>query len=74
MLAVPAAAVTRSGGSRFVFVRAGDGITVRKVDVVSMYAGRAYVAAGLDSRDEVAVTGVSTLKALWFAQGESDSP
>jgi cobalt-zinc-cadmium efflux system membrane fusion protein len=70
-LAIPAAAVTRSGDSRYVFVRTGDGIEVREVDVVSMYAGRAYVAAGLAADDAVAVTGVSTLKGLWFAQGDS---
>jgi cobalt-zinc-cadmium efflux system membrane fusion protein len=71
-LAIPSAAVTRSGDSRFVFVRVGDGIAVRKVDVIGVYTGQAYVAAGLDSRDEVAVTGVSALKAIWFARGDSE--
>jgi len=39
-----------------------------------MYADRAYVTAGLDGADEVAVAGVSTLKALWVAQDDSGSP
>jgi cobalt-zinc-cadmium efflux system membrane fusion protein len=69
--AVPISAVTRSGDAHFVFVRVGEGIEVREVDVVSAYAGRAYIAAGLEGSEEVAVSGVSTLKALWFAQGES---
>jgi cobalt-zinc-cadmium efflux system membrane fusion protein len=72
VMGVPIAAVTRSGDSHFVFVRTEGGVDVREIEVVSTYAGQAYVAAGIDGLDEVAVSGVSTLKALWFAQDESD--
>jgi cobalt-zinc-cadmium efflux system membrane fusion protein len=72
VMGVPIAAVTRSGDSHFVFVRTEDGVDVREIEVVSTYAGQAYVAAGIDGVDEVAVSGVSTLKALWFAQDAPD--
>lgn len=73
-LAIPVAAVTSSGRSRFVFVRSNGGIDVREVDVISSYADRAYVAVGLDSQDQLAISGISALKALWIAQGDPDSP
>jgi cobalt-zinc-cadmium efflux system membrane fusion protein len=71
--AVPVSAVTRSGDAHFVFVRIPEGVAVRQVDVVSVHADSVYVGAGLDGGDEVAVSGVTTLKALWFAEGDSDS-
>lgn len=65
-LAVPAAAVVREGGRAFVFARISDGFAVRAVEIVSDDGTRAYVAAGLEPRQQIAVGGVAALKAVWL--------
>jgi cobalt-zinc-cadmium efflux system membrane fusion protein len=70
---VPAAAVTRSGDSHFIFVRTRDGFGVRKVQVVSADTEYAYLRADIDIDTEVAIRGITTLKALWLAQSESST-
>jgi cobalt-zinc-cadmium efflux system membrane fusion protein len=65
---VHAAAVTRSRGANFVFVRNEGGVEVRHVEIASVNAGRATVAVGLDGSEQVAVSGIAALKAMWSAQ------
>lgn len=73
VLAVPAAAVVRSEDGSFLFVRTADGFEARPVEVASGGAETAFVRRGLTAGDEVAVTGVAALKALWAATRE-DAP
>jgi cobalt-zinc-cadmium efflux system membrane fusion protein len=70
-LAVPGAAVTRDAGDALVFVRAGNTMHVRRVDVVGDDGVRIYVDGGVGAGERIAVSGVSALKALWMsAAGE----
>jgi cobalt-zinc-cadmium efflux system membrane fusion protein len=70
---VPVAAVTRRDDNHFLFVRTEDGFDVRQVRVVGADAGRLYLDADIDADSDIAIDGVSALKALWSAQMESDS-
>lgn len=65
--AVPAAAVTRSGGEVLLFVRTGNGVVAQRVDVLADDGARVYVAGGLAADAVVAVEGIGALKALWLA-------
>lgn len=70
---VPAVAVTRSGESYFVFVRTANGFDVREVQVVGAAAGSLYLVLDIGADGQLAVSGVSALKALWSAETESES-
>jgi cobalt-zinc-cadmium efflux system membrane fusion protein len=70
---VPAAAVTRSGTSSYVFVRSAAGVDVRMVEVLGVNSGRAYVSGNLDENDTVAASGISALKSLWAASADEES-
>ena len=65
---VPAAAVTRSQEAQYLFLKSIDGIEVRRVDVASVMAGRATVTAGLTGDEQVAVSGIAALKAMWSSR------
>ena len=69
----PAAAVTRSGTSSYVFVRTGAGVEAREVEVISVYDDRAYLSGSFDEDDSVAATGISALKTLMAAESEEES-
>lgn len=69
-LAVPAAAVTRSGADSVVFERRGSEICVRRVVVLAESADNVFVANDLGPDARIAVEGISALKALWLADGE----
>lgn len=71
-LSIPAAALVRSGDDARVFVRSARGLVPVPVTVVAAAGGRVIV-RGLDADAEVAVTGVSALKALWLASAEAAS-
>ena len=70
---IPAAAVTRSGSNHFIFVRTAGGVAVRPVAVVGADAGNVFFSADMDATTEIAVAGVTAIKALWFAAGEPTS-
>lgn len=67
-VALPPAAIVRSGDAAFVFVRTADGVTATPVRIEA--PGDPVVVRGLSPSDRVAVAGVSALKALWLAEGE----
>jgi cobalt-zinc-cadmium efflux system membrane fusion protein len=69
---VPAAAVTSSYGSQFLFVRTANGVDVREALILGADTNHAYLHVDIDADDSIAVIGVSALKALWSAQSESD--
>jgi membrane fusion protein, heavy metal efflux system len=71
--ALPAAAVTRSGGAIFVFVREPSGFAARRIEVVAEDGSRVYVTAGIDRDARVAVEGISALKSLWLSTQEAGS-
>jgi len=64
---VPSAGVVRNEGVAAVFVRAGDDVAARHIDIVSEDGARTYIGAGLEADTEVAVAGVATLKSVWLA-------
>jgi cobalt-zinc-cadmium efflux system membrane fusion protein len=70
---VPAAAVTRSQDANYLFVKVENGIEVRRVDIASISAGRAIVTVGLEGDEQVAVSGIAALKAMWSAQDGEDN-
>jgi len=67
--AIPAASLVRNGDAAYVFVRSPKGVRAMPVEIVSSADERAVV-LNLDDED-VAVTGISALKALWLAGGET---
>jgi cobalt-zinc-cadmium efflux system membrane fusion protein len=69
--ALPAAAVTRSGGGVFVFVREPNGFAAQRVEVAAEDGARIYVTSGIDRGANVAVEGISALKSLWLATQEA---
>ena len=71
---VPAAAVTRSGGRTYVFVRTAGGFDVREVEVIGIGENLAYLEAQLHPGDLVAASGIPALKSLWTSMQESESP
>jgi cobalt-zinc-cadmium efflux system membrane fusion protein len=70
---VPAAAVTRSGDSHFLFVRTSTGFDIREAQVVGADAGRLYVRVDVAANSGIAVRGVSALKAMWFSHSGPES-
>lgn len=70
---VPVTAVTRSGDNHYLFVRTANGFDARQVRVAGADGDRLFVNADIDGDSEIAINGVSALKALWSAQIESDS-
>jgi cobalt-zinc-cadmium efflux system membrane fusion protein len=68
--AVPAAAVTRNGGDALLFVRRGNDVVARRIDVLADDGTRVYVASGIGADALVAIEGISALKALWLATAE----
>jgi cobalt-zinc-cadmium efflux system membrane fusion protein len=70
--AVPATALVRNGEEAFVFVRVADGFEVVPVVPVHEDEHRALIASGVDGTMQIAVTGTSTLKALWLSSLEGD--
>ena len=70
--AVPATALVRNGEDAFVFVRMPDGFDVVPVVPVHEDEHRALLASGVDGTMQIAVTGTSTLKALWLTSLEGD--
>jgi len=70
---IPAAAVTRSGENHFIFVRVSRGIGVRAVSIVGSDSKSAFVSANLDATDEIAIEGITAIKALWSTQSEPNS-
>ena len=71
--AVPAAAVTRSSDGYYLFVQVPGGVEVRRVEVVSVSAERAWLGTRLDPGDRVAISGISALKAMWAASDDSET-
>lgn len=69
--AVPVAAVARSGAGLYLFVRTTNGFDVREAIMVGADADRVFLRGDIDTDNRIAVSGVSALKALWFAQSES---
>jgi cobalt-zinc-cadmium efflux system membrane fusion protein len=65
-LTIPTAAVVRDGGRAFVFARIADGFAIRTIELVSDDGTRAYVTTGLEQREQIAVSGVAALKAIWL--------
>jgi RND family efflux transporter MFP subunit len=69
--AVPAAAVTRHEGEALLFVRSGAGMRAQPIRVLADDGATIYLASELAPGASVAVDGISALKALWLATGES---
>lgn len=70
---VQSSAVTRSQDSHYLFVKSENGVEARLVKVATTSNGRAMVTTGLVGDEQVAVTGIAALKAMWSAQdGEDD--
>ena len=63
-ITVPAGAVTRIDGQPHVFVREGQRFVRRKVSLAAEVGGRAVIAGGLRPGEQVAVSGITELKAL----------
>ncbi len=70
-VAVPTAALIRSGDAAYVFVRSAGGVSATPVSVVAAADGR-IILRGLAEDARVAITGVSALKSLWLSTGEAD--
>ncbi len=70
---VPAAALTRSGQSSYVFVRTANGAQAREVRVVNVSGDRAWIRSDLAADDAVVVAGIAAVKSMWLAGGEGDS-
>ena len=63
-ITVPAGAVTYIDGQPHVFVREGQRFVRRKVNLAAEVGGRAVIAGGLRPGEQVAVSGITELKAL----------
>lgn len=63
-IAVPAGAITYVDGQPHVFVRDGQRFVRRKVALATQVGDRAIISAGLRAGEQVAVSGVTELKAL----------
>lgn len=70
---IPAAGVTRVDESHYVFVRTPNGFDVIEVQVISADSVNVYLNADVSTDMNIAVSGVSTLKALWSARREPGS-
>lgn len=71
--AVPTAAVARSGDGSYVFVRTAAGFDVREVRITGTDPGKAYIREGISAGDNIAISGVSALKALWASLRDDDA-
>jgi cobalt-zinc-cadmium efflux system membrane fusion protein len=67
---VPAAAVTRRNESHYVFIRTSSGFKVQEVLVVNADADNVYFSADISTGTSIAISSVSTLKALWSSQSD----
>ncbi len=70
---IPAPGVTRANENNYVFVRIPGGFKVTEVHIVSADSRNVYLNGDVSADMEIAVSGVSTLKALWSAQREPGS-
>lgn len=71
--AVSASAVTRSQNAHYLFVKSESGVDARLVEVATVNAGSAIVTTGLVGDEQIAVSGIAALKAMWSVQdGEDD--
>ncbi len=68
-LAVPSTAVVHQSGRSYVFVRRGDVISVVPVQLLGREDDLVIVSGDLTPRSQVAVRGVSVLKAAWNGMG-----
>ena len=66
---VPSGSLVRSGEQTAVFLRTASGFRVVPVEIVSEQEAKAAVRAQLSVGDEVAVSGVASLKAHWLGHG-----
>lgn len=71
VVSLPDAALMRSGSAVYVFSRSARGVAATPVSVVAPSGSRMLV-RGLPAGAEVAVAGVSALKALWLAASEAE--
>jgi cobalt-zinc-cadmium efflux system membrane fusion protein len=69
-LAIPTGAVTREGGETFAFVRREGGVQPVRITLLGQGSDRVFVESGLSADAQIAVSGVSALKALWLAEDE----
>lgn len=67
---LPAAAVVRRDDRHFVFVRTSAGFETCEVLVVDADSDNVFLSADIDSESNIAISGVSTLKALWSSQSD----
>ena len=67
---VPAAAAIRSDNKHFVFIRTENGFNACEVLVINADSDNVYFRADIDSDTDIAISGVSTLKALWSSQSD----
>jgi len=71
--ALPAAALVRSRGTAYLFLRTASGVEAREVAVAGRSDGDVLV-SNIAPTDRVAVSGVTALKALWLSGDETGSP
>jgi cobalt-zinc-cadmium efflux system membrane fusion protein len=69
-LQAPSAALARSGTQTVVFMRSANGFTPQPVTLISEHDKLAVFSAELPAQAQVAVSGLSALKAAWLGQGE----
>ena len=69
---VHASAATRSRDAHYLFVKSENGVDARRVEVATVKAGRVVITSGLDGSEQVAVSGIAALKAMWSGQGGED--
>ncbi len=69
-LALPNGAITREGGETYAFVRREGGVEPVRITVLAEGNDRVFIEAGISADAQVAVAGVSALKALWLSEGE----
>jgi RND family efflux transporter MFP subunit len=67
---IPTAAVTRHGNEQWVFVREGETFAAEAITVLAQGDALVYVAEPIEA--DVAIEGISALKALWLAGDEGN--
>ena len=65
---VPGAAIIRSEDVLYLFVRTAGGVEVRSVETAGASEGGITVTRGLREGDQVAVSGIAALKAMWSSR------
>ena len=68
---LPLSAVAHDGKQAYVFVRTTDGFEARAVQVLASAGQRVRVQGAVKAGEEVAVSGVVTLKGAWIKQKDS---